>query len=71
MTLLQHPIPIATLASMDDGDILAYANGRLLEKTASFKLDEWRYYLDYLHQRRNAEKKPPPKVPTPPGKSAA
>lgn len=70
MTLPRHPIPLATLARMDDGDILAYANGRLLEKKASFKLDDWRYYLDYLYQRRH-QGKPPPKVPTPPDKSAA
>jgi predicted alpha/beta-hydrolase family hydrolase len=56
---------------MDDGDILAYANGRLMERNASFTLDDWRYYLDYLRQRRHQGKKPPPKAPTPPDKSAA
>lgn len=72
MTLPRHPIPIATLDRMDDGYILSYANGRFLDnKDSSFKEDEWRYYLDYLYRRRNAEKKPPPKVPTPPGKSVA
>ena len=71
MTIPRHPIPIATLARMDDGDILAYANGRLMERKASFTLDDWRYYLDYLHQRRHQGKKPPPKAPPPPDKSAA
>jgi hypothetical protein len=56
---------------MDDGDILAYANGRLMERKDSFTLDDWRYYLDYLHQRRHQGKKPPPKAPPPPDKSAA
>lgn len=70
MTLARHPIPLDTLARMDDGDILAYANGRLLEKKDSFKLEDWQYYLEYLQQRRN-QGKPSPKVPTPPGKSAA
>ena len=71
MNLPRHPIPLATLARMDDGDILAYANGRLMERKDSFTLDDWRYYLDYLHQRRHQGKKPPPKAPTPPDKSAA
>jgi hypothetical protein len=71
MTPPRHPIPFAILARMDDGDILAYANGRLMERNASFTLDDWRYYLDYLYQRRNQVKKPPPKAPTPPDKSAA
>ena len=71
MTPSRHPIPLATLARMDDGDILAYANGRLMERKDSFKLEDWRYYLDYLYQRRHPGKKPPPRVPTPPDKSAA